>query len=304
MLKNSLKVLSVGFLVILTGSMNSANGMNQGSPLDQYANDHTAKHSSTSSTSTWSGFTIGNIQKKLLKKIDLATGLPYANALFSGEDLPATISSYTTQSELTQNKIRNAVITVAVYGNGISLKGLASDEQSGSESTAITVGLCHFLFKFAPNSTVLLKFFNDDNGQFRIQDYLDDESRGINEISLLFKQGAKNFSQVFCDRQAQGDSASAKLSPLNYVGIFDSAVMLVQPTSSLLTPDSLAFHASAHPEKEDKSTNEERSSNYSSNLYWVIPVAVVGFGVTCWFCKDSIKQAIASLGASITGKKE
>ena len=46
-----------------------------------------------------------------------------------------------------QNKIRNAVITVAVYGNGSSLKGLASDKQSGSESTAITVGLCHFLCK-------------------------------------------------------------------------------------------------------------------------------------------------------------
>jgi hypothetical protein len=245
MLKNSLKVLSVGFLVILTGSMNSANGMNQGSPLDEYTNDDTAKHSSTSSTSTWSGITIGNIQKKLLKKIDRDTGFPYAIALFSGEDLPATISRYAGYDEPKQNKIRNAVITVAVYGNGISLKGLASDEQPRSESTAITVGLCHFLCKVAPNSTVLLKLFNDDNGQFKIPDYLDDESRGIKEISLLFKQGAKNFSQVFCARQAQGDSASAKLSPPNYVGIFDSAVMLVEPTSSPLTYDRLASHVSA-----------------------------------------------------------
>jgi hypothetical protein len=140
MLKNSLKVLSVGFLVILTGIMNSANGMNESSSLD-----HNPKRKSTGSSSgTWSGITTGNIEKKLLKKIDLDTGLPYAIALFSGENLPETISSYDQCSVPKQNKIRNAVITVAVYGNGISLRGLASDEQSGSESTAITVWIMSF----------------------------------------------------------------------------------------------------------------------------------------------------------------
>ncbi len=176
-------------------------------------------------------------------------------------------------------------------------------------------GLCHFLCKVEPESTVLFKRFTDEKGQFMISDSLQQELRGINEISFLFKRGAKQFSQVFCDRQTQVDSASAKPSPANYVRIFDSAVMLVEPNSSTLTYGCLASHVSENSQdgngsdekrgpQENKSTNEERSSNYSSNLYWVIPVAVVGFGVTCWFCKDSIKQAIASFGASFTGKKE
>ncbi len=78
-----------------------------------------------------------------------------------------------------------------------------------------------------------------------ISDSLHHELRGINEISFLFKRGAKQFSQVFCDRQTQVDSASAKPSPPNYVRIFDSAVTLVEPTSSLLTYDRLASHVSA-----------------------------------------------------------
>jgi len=273
-----------------------------------------SKKSTGSSSGTLSGITIGNIQKKLLKKIDLATGLPYANALFSGENLPETIS-YDRCDKTEQNQIRNAVITVAVYGNGISLKGLASDEQPRSESTAITVGLCHFLCKVDPECTVLFKQFTDDGGHFTISDSLEQELRGINEISFLFKRGAKQFSQVFCNRQTQVDSASAKPSPPNYVRIFDSAVMLVESNSSSLTCDRLASHSYADSQGgngsgkesehiEAKGTNEKRSSNYSSYSYWVIPVAVVGVGVTCWFCKDTVKQAIASVGASFMGKKE
>ncbi len=143
MLKNSLKILQSGFLAIIIGGMNSANGMDESSSLG-----HSAKRKSiTSSSGTSSGITTGNIQEKLRAKINRDPGLTYARSLFSQIDLLATISRYATYNEQEQNKIRNAVITVAVYGNGSSLKGLASDKQSGSESTAITVGLCHFLCK-------------------------------------------------------------------------------------------------------------------------------------------------------------
>ena len=235
MLKNSLKILLTGSLVIIIGSMNV-----EASDLDE---ESMSRHSSS---------TIGDIQpkdvcKKLRSKIDRRVGLQFAFSLLNGpvtahKSIDTLVAEYEAAGE-NKEAILAAVTTLAVYGNGTTFQGLADLNAKSEAALWISSRLGYFAHKILPIGhslcdSVSVPGFEEKGlyltGEFGIfttamkalesRETLVADGIGdsVFNVSVYFVQGALKFSQTFSDLNA---SARQDKKPMpNLMVIFEKAV--------------------------------------------------------------------------------
>ena len=133
----------------------------------------------------------------------------------------------------------------------------------------------------------------------------------IRSLATSFKRGAEGYM----DARAAFRLLAKTQRALDTSGIFGDTIQIPstvtifgasmnsKKTMYQFEPNSTNTHIE---NKDDQPSSEKPTSNYSSHLYWAIPVGVAVVGATCWLLKDnnSVKQAIESFRASFTGKKE